>query len=84
MNIWEFLLINLLTIFGFNNKPVVDLHKKISLMDKIEAFLLKHAIFFLILSLIILMGLFIGLMFAICGISSVESGAVYNHIGDVL
>ena len=85
MNFLELLLMTLINLLGFNTtKPRADLHKKVGMMDRIEEFLLSHATFFLILSIIILLILFVTLMFAICGVSATESGNLYNHFGDIL
>lgn len=70
----------------------VDLHRKepdnvppfYNLSRKLEAFILSHASFFLILALIVLMMLFIMLCYAICGVSATESGTVYNHLEGVI
>lgn len=85
MNFLELLLMTLINLLGFNTtKPRADLHKKVGMMDRIEEFLLSHATFFLVVSLIILLILFVALMFAIVGVSATESGIVYNHLGDML
>ena len=55
-----------------------------SLFEKIEAFLMRHASFFLAISLIVLMALFIFLCYAICGISATESGTLYNHWEEII
>ena len=84
MNFIELILMTLINLLGINNTKTADLHKKISMMDKIEGFLLSHATFFLILALVILLILFVALMFAIVGVSATESGTLYNHLGDIL
>ena len=84
MNFIELILLTLINLLGINNTKTADLHKKTSVMDKIEGFVLSHATFFLILSIIVLLILFVTLMFAICGVSATESGNLYNHFGDIL
>ena len=51
-----------------------------NLCEKLEAFILSHASFFLIISVIVLMALFIALCYALVGVSATESGAVYNNM----
>ena len=60
------------------------LHKKTSLNDKIEAWALSHAHIILPLCIIALLILFVCLMYAIVGVSAVESGVEYNHFADVI
>lgn len=84
MNFFELILMTLINLLGFNTNKPHDLHKKTSMMDKIEGFLLSHATFFLILALVIGLILFVALMFAIVGVSATESGTLYNHLGDIL
>lgn len=84
MNFLELLLLTLINLLGINTNKPQDLHRKTSVMDKIEEFVLSHATFFLILSIIVLLILFVTLMFAICGVSATESGNLYNHFGDIL
>ena len=84
MNFFELLLLTLINLLGFNTKQPHDLHKKTSMMDRVEEFVINHAPFFLILTIIILLILFVAVMFAICGVSATESGNLYNHFGDIL
>ena len=55
-----------------------------TIMDRIEAWVLRHANILMPLCLITLIVLFVLLCYAICGVSAVESGNVYNHFGDVI
>ena len=73
------------------NRPVrlgKQEHNNVSPFDllcgRIEAFLLRHASFFLIIAVIVLMALFIALCFALCGSGATESGVVYNHLEEVI
>ncbi len=64
----------------------VDLHRKevdnvppfYNLSRKLEAFILSHASFFLIIALVTLGILFVVLCYAIVGVSAVESGIPYR------
>ena len=62
----------------------VRLHKKQSKEDMIEAWILNHANIFLPLCIIVLLVLFVCLMYALVGVSAVESGVQYNHLVDVI
>ena len=55
-----------------------------SLMDKVEAWVLNHATLCLFVAMAFLIACFTVLIFAICGISTMESGAQYNHLGDII
>ena len=48
------------------------------LMAIVEAWILNHATLCLFVLLALLMALFVTLMFAICGVSAVESGTQYR------
>jgi len=62
----------------------VRLHKKQSKEDMIEAWILNHANIFLPLCILVLIVLFVCLMYALVGVSAVESGVQYNHLADVI
>lgn len=62
----------------------VRLHKKQSKEDMIEAWILNHANIFLPLCILVLLVLFVCLMYALVGVSAVESGVQYNHLADVI
>lgn len=49
-----------------------------------EVWLLNHAHIFLPLAIIILIALIIALIYAMTGVSAVESGNYYNHLQDVI
>ena len=53
-------------------------------MSNIEVWILNHTHIFLPLALIILFALIIALIYAITGVSAVESGNYYNHLQDVI
>lgn len=55
-----------------------------SLKDRIEQFILNHAWFFLALTIVLLLTLFIVICVSMCGISATESGAVYNGMDKVI
>ena len=48
------------------------------IMAMVEAWVLSHATLCLFVLLALLMALFVTLMFAICGVSAVESGTQYR------
>lgn len=58
----------------------VRLQKKEDISDKIEAWAYAHALLLFALFLIMGVVLFIMLCFAVCGISSVESGGMRNFV----
>lgn len=55
-----------------------DFYSFINSMNKVEGFILSHATLFLIIIVALLIASFVVLMFAICGVSAVESGAMRN------
>ena len=67
------------------NQPV-RLYREVnmSIKDRIEQFILKHAWFFLALSIVLLLVLFIMICVSMCGISATESGAIYNGMNKVI
>lgn len=65
------------------NTPV-RLNKKISKEDEIESWVLSHAHIFLPLCIILLLILFVALMYAVVGVSAVESGNYYNQFDKVI
>lgn len=54
------------------------------ILRRAEAFLLAHASLFLIIFITILFVLLTALLYAIIGVSAVDSGTYYNHLGDVI
>ena len=58
--------------------------KVTSLSDKIEAFLNRHAFFFICVCLVILFALLTALAYAIVGVSATDSGVLYNHLEDII
>ena len=73
------------------NKPVHDLHRKVeekpsyfslfyNLDEKLEAFVLSHASFFFILTVVAGGVVFVMLCYAIVGVSAVESGGMRNFL----
>ena len=53
-------------------------------LGKIEAWCSRHASFCLLICLIIFSILFVALMYALIGVSAVESGIQYNHIENII
>lgn len=82
------LLLVLLTVLGYkDNGPVNDLRKKPTREDhirNIECFIQRHFYIIMMLFLAILMITFITFCYMLVGVSAVESGTIYNHIGDVI
>lgn len=66
------------------NQPA-RLHKieNESVNDKIECFALRYANIIVPLALIILVLLFVALAYVVIGVSAVESGTYYYHLGDL-
>ena len=64
----------------------VRLHKEVnmSLSDRLEEFVLNHAVFFLTLAIVLLMALFITLCVAMCGASATDSGLQYNQLERII
>ena len=54
------------------------------IINLIEAWCLRHALLCLFICMAFLIALFTCLIFAITGVSAVESGVVYNHFQDVI
>jgi len=65
-------------------KTPARLYKKTTPEEELEAIVLKYAYILFPAAIIILLLLFVGLCFAICGVSAVDSGATYNHLADVI
>ena len=55
-----------------------------SLMGKVEAWVLSHAMLCLIVLMCLLMAIFVTVIFVITGVSATESGVQYNHFGDII
>lgn len=55
-----------------------------SILDKIENFILNHAWFFLSLAIIILFVLFITLCWVMVGASATDSGLQYNQFNNIV
>ena len=53
-------------------------------MDTIEAWVQTHALLCLIVLLCLLMAFFVCLIFAITGVSAVESGTYYNNLNNII
>ena len=53
-------------------------------MDTIEAWVLSHAFLCLIVTICLLMALFVTFLFAITGVSAVESGTYYNNLNNII
>lgn len=83
----RFILLTLLSLFGYNigTEPArLDKKVEISFEEKLEAFVNKHALFFIVIFCLILAVLFFVLIFALTGVSATESGLQYNHFMDVI
>ena len=63
-----------------------DVHRLTSLSDKVEAFLNRHALFFVCICMIILFALITVLFYTIIGVSatSTEANAWYYHLEDIV
>ena len=55
-----------------------------NLTCEIEAWLVRHASFCLIVLFILLSVLFVMLIFTLVGVSATESGLTYNHFSDFI
>ena len=88
---FQLFLIFILGLFGFDynaEKRPVNLHKVdknnhrffSKIQDEIEAWMIRHASFCLLVLFIILSALFAAAMFAICGVSATESNNYYYHL----
>ncbi len=82
------ILLILLTSLGFkNNRPKHDLRKPATREDhvrSIECFIQRHFYILMMLFLAVLLITFVIVCYMIVGVSAVESGTVYNHLGDVI
>lgn len=56
------------------------LHKEVSWMDRIGDWAIAHAPILMPLAIVTLLALFVGLCFAIVGVSAVESGGLRNFL----
>ena len=78
-------LINLL--FGTMNVPKHDLRKKPTRNDnmrKLNRFIERNFYIICVLAIIFLLIMFVVVCYSIVGVSAVESGVPYNHIGDII
>jgi len=57
-----------------------DLKLTSLLMDKVEAWILNHAFLFLFVLMALLIALFVCVIYAMTGISAVESGGIRNFM----
>ena len=55
-----------------------------SIMSRIEAWILNHALLCLIVVMCMLMALFVVLIFAITGVSATDSGVQYNAFSKII
>ena len=55
-----------------------------NLINSIEALAIRHATLLFILAIVLLLALFVTLIFALCGVSAVESGTVYNGFDKII
>lgn len=78
----------LLTALGYKDQgPVNDLRKKPTREDyikNIDCFVKQYPGFCLAIFFTIILIVFISVCFAVVGASAVESGTVYNHLGDFI
>ena len=80
------ILLNLLTLFGFINSPVNDLHKKPTREDykkELNYWIQRNFYIICLAAISIALIIFVGVCFFVCGISAVESGAMRNFIGGI-
>jgi uncharacterized membrane protein len=75
-------LINLL--IGTANVPKHDLRKRPTFKEAFYSFLERNFVLFAYLAVIFLLIMFVVVCYAIVGVSAVESGVPYNHIGDII
>jgi len=54
------------------------------IQGRIEAWLIRHAGFCLVVLFVLLSILFVLLIFALTGVSATESGTVYNHFDKIV
>ena len=67
------------------NQPVrLGKEVNMSLQDKIEQFVLDHAMFFIILAIVLMLALFITICVMMCGASATESGLQYNQFENII
>lgn len=78
----------LILLFGTSkNVPKHDLRKKPTSDDAIKSlneFLQRNFYIICVLAIIFLLIVFCTVCYMLVGVSAVESGTVYNHIGDVI
>ena len=54
------------------------------LQDRIEAWVLSHALLCLIVLMCLLMALFVTVIFVMTGVSATESGVTYNQFSNIV
>ena len=74
-------------LFGTQPVPKHDLRKRKTSDDAIMSlnmFLQKNFYIICVLAILFLLIVFVIVCYALVGVSAVESGTIYNHIGDVI
>ena len=74
-------------ILGNKNVPKHDLRKRKTTSDamkSLNSFIERNFYIICLASILFLLIMFVIVCYAIVGVSAVESGTVYNHIGDVI
>ena len=67
------------------NQPVrLAKVETMSIQDRIEQFVLDHAMFFMILAIVLMLALFITICVMMCGASATESGLQYNQFENII
>ena len=66
------------------NKKMTNQEKRIYMKVKIELWITRNFGFIALAVILILLIIFVCMCFWIVGASSLESGNVYNHLGDVI
>ena len=61
-----------------------NVHENFSIMDKVEALLIRNAPLVFIAAILILLALFCTLIFVITGVSATESGMQYNQFDKII
>ena len=54
------------------------------ILSRVEAWCIKHALFFFTIFIILSLLLFVVLIYALVGVSATESGVVYNQFNNII
>ncbi len=83
--IFQFIQILIILLVGTSNGPVHDLRKKPTKEDHLRTLnciFQRYQYIFLAIFFLIILITFVWVCFSFVGASAVESGTVYNHMGD--